>query len=232
MKNITACFVLMLFWASSSFSQPERADIIDKKIKSYTKTTFANADTAKKEVYKFVFSKAGDDSIQYAGDQVAFTFIAERDNKGRVSKLTRFDSRGNEDEWHMYTYKRSGSYSIEVVAHGAGTISLATYDKNNWLMEEEIESSYSMIYERTALGKPQKIYLKKKGKSSELIAIFYFDQNGLATKGEATKEGSTVYFRYNDKRLPVELKTVIEEKKVMKATETTLLEYEYYEDEN
>lgn len=233
MRKIIACLVLILLFASAGFSQPERPDIIGKKIKSVTRTIFENTDTANKEVYKFVFAKSGDDSLQYFNDKLAFRFTAEHDNKGRVLKLVRHDSRGNEDEWHMYTYNRDGSYAIEIMAHGAGTISLATYDKNHWLMEEEIESSYSMIYQRTASGKTQKIFRKEKGKSSELIAVFYFDKNVLAIKGEGTAEGGgAVYFKYNDKGLPIEIKTITGEKKSEQTTETTLLDYEYYEEKN
>lgn len=233
MREITACFVLIFLFASSCFSQPERSDIIGKKIKSVTKTIFENNDTTNKEVYKFVFSRAGDDSIQYYNSELSFKFTAKYDTKGRVSELGRYDAKDRQDEWHTYVYNRDGSYTIEIIAHGAGTISLATYDKKHWLMEEEIESSYSMVYRRTESGKTQKIFLKKNGKSLEEIAVFYFDKNGLAIRGEGTAEGGgSVYFKYNDKGLPIEIRTITGEKKSEQTTETTLLEYEYYEDAN
>ena len=81
---------------------------------------------------------------------LAFRFVATKDNDGKVIKLVRYDSRNQEDEWHTYKYNKNGSYSIEIMAQGAGTISLARYDKKNLCMEEEVESSYTLVYVRNA----------------------------------------------------------------------------------
>ena len=234
MKTIPVLIVLLLAISFSTFSQPERADIIERKIRSLTKTISNSADTTKKEVYKFVYSAGGDDSIQYVNGDPAFKFIAQPDDKGRVNQLIRFDIKGNQDEWHKYTYNRDGSYTIEVIAQGAGTISLARYNKKNWLMEEEIESSYLMIYQRNAAGKTQKILVKEKGKTTtEEIAAFYFDKKGFVTKGEGTTDGgNVVYFKYNDKGLVSEIKTIFGEKKAKQNTEIILLEYEFYENQD
>jgi hypothetical protein len=229
MKKIP--LLIILFLSVKTQSQPDRSEIIEKKIKSLTKTFILNDDTVKKEIHRFVYRTTGDDSIQFVNDNPEFKFIAENDEKGRVSQLIRYDAKGRPDEWHKYSYNRDGSYTIEIIAHGAGTISLAKYNKKHWLMEEEIESSYSLIYQRNASGRTQKILLKEKNKSStEEIAVFYFDKNGFAINGEGTTEGgNTVYFKYNDRGLTSEIKTVFGDKKTNQTTETVLLEYEFYE---
>ena len=224
-------FAVSFFIYTTSFSQFERSDIIERKISSVTKTRYYTSDTTKKEVTQTFFSRAGDDSIIYYNGALGFRYVATKDKDGKVSKLVRYDSRNNEDEWHMYKYNRNGSYSIEIVAHGAGTISLAKYDKRNLCMEEEIESSYTLVYVRNTNGKTEKILSKEKNNKTETIAVFYFDKNGLAIKGEGTTEGGkTVYFKYNDMRLVSEVKTIEKDENDKEQEEIVLLKYEFYED--
>ena len=119
------------------------------------------------------------------------------------------------------------------MAQGAGTISLARYDKKNLCMEEEVESSYTLVYVRNANGKTEKILSKEKDNKTETIAVFYFDKNGLVIKGEGTTEGGkTVYFKYNDKRLVSEVKTVEKDENDKEQTEIVLLKYEFYENQD
>ena len=223
-------FTVALFISISSFSQFERSDIIGRKIRSVTKTRYLIADSANKEIIQTFFSRTGDDSLTYYNGVLEFRFVATKDNDGKVIKLVRYDSRNQEDEWHTYKYNRNGSYSIEIMAQGAGTISLARYDKKNLCMEEEVESSYILVYVRNANGKTEKILSKEKDNKTETIAVFYFDKNGLAIKGEGTTEGGkTVYFKYNDKRLVSEAKTVEKDENDKEQTEIVLLKYEFYE---
>lgn len=221
-------FVLYLFISISTFSQVERSDIIDHKIKSVTKITFYNNDQSKKQVIKTIYSRAADDSLEYYNGELAFKFIAKKDVNGRVTELIRQAKEG-EDEWHHYKYNKNGSYSIEIVAQGAGTISLARYDKKNLCTEEEIESSYTLVYIRNANGQTEKILSKDKDNKTETIAEFYFDKDGLRIKGEGTTEGGKIiYFKYNDRKLISEARTVSKENG-KETTETVLLEYEFYE---
>ena len=221
---------ISLFISTISFSQFERSDIIEKKISSVTKTRYLITDTANKEIIQTFFSRAGDDSLTYYDGVLTFRFVASKDNDGKVIKLIRYDSQNREDEWHTYKYNKNGSYSIEIMAQGAGTISLARYDKKNLCMEEEVESSYTLVYVRNANGKTEKILSKEKDNKTETIAVFYFDKNGLAIKGEGTTEGGkTVYFKYNDKRLVAEVKTVEKDENGKEQTEIVLLKYEFYE---
>ena len=232
MKQIT--FLIVPFFISViSFSQFERSDIIEKKISSVTKTRYLMTDTANKEVIQTFFSRAGDDSVTYYDGVLTFRFVATKDKDGKVSKLVRYDSRNREDEWHTYKYNKNGSYSIEIKAHGAGTISLAKYDKKNLCMEEEVESSYTLVYVRNANGKTEKILSKKKDNKTETIAAFYFDKSGLAIKGEGTTEdGKTVYFKYNDQRLVSEVRTVEKDENDKEVTEIVLLDYEFYQSQD
>jgi len=224
-------FLLAFFFVyATSFSQFERSDIIEKKISSVTKTRYYTSDTTKKEVIQTFFSRAGDDSVTYYDGVLGYRYEATKNNDGKVTKLVRYTSRNQEDEWHMYKYNKNGSYSIEIVAHGAGTISLAKYDKRNLCMEEEIESSYTLVYVRNANGKTEKILSKEKDNKTETIAVFYFDKNGLAIKGEGTTEGGkTVYFKYNDMRLVSEVKTIGKDENDKEQMEIVLLKYEFFE---
>jgi hypothetical protein len=229
MKQFVIYSWLILF-SINCFSQFERSDIIERKIKSVSKTRYLITDTAHKEVIQTFFSRAGDDSITYYDEVLTFRFVATKDNDGKVIKLVRYDSQNREDEWHTYKYNKNGSYSIDILAQGAGRISLAKYDKKNLCMEEEVESSYTLVYVRNANGKTEKILSKEKDNKTETIAVFYFDKNGLAIKGEGTTEGGkTVYFKYNDQRLVSEVKTVEKDENDKEQTEIVLLKYEFYE---
>ena len=222
--------VISFFISTIGFSQFERSDIIERKIKSVTKTRYYTSDTTKKELIQTFFSIAGDDSVTYYDGVLAFRFVAAKGKDGKVTELVRYDSKDREDEWHKYKYNKNGSYSIEILAAGGGRVSLAKYDKKNFCMEEEVESSYTLIYVRNAEGKTEKILSKQKDNKTETIAVFYFDKNGLAIKGEGTTEGGkTVYFRYNDKRLASEVKTVEKTETNKGETEIVLLQYEFYE---
>ena len=224
---------LPFFISLISFSQFERSDIIERKIRSVRKTRFLSTDTANKEVIQTFFSRAGDDSVTYYDGVLTFKFVATKDKDGKVSKLVRYDLQNREDEWHTYKYNKNGSYSIEIMAQAAGTISLAKYDKKNLCMEEEVESSYTLVYVRNGNGKTEKILSKVKDNKTETIAVFYFDKNGLAIKGEGTTEGGkTVYFKYNDQRLVSEVKTVEKYENDIEQTEIVLLKYEFYEDQD
>jgi hypothetical protein len=234
MKTVITISLLIFGVSLAVLAQPERADIIEKKIKSIKKTIFKNADSANKEIFQNYYTVNGDDSLESFNGTISFKYIAKFDDKARTDQLIRYDINGKEDEWHKYKYNKDGSYSIEKIAQGAGRISLAQYNKKNWLMEEEIDASYTMIYQRNAAGKTQKILVKEKDKTgTEVVAAFYFDKNGFATKGEGTTEGGNiVYFKYNDKDLANEVKTVFGDKKTKQTTETILLEYEFYGDKN
>jgi hypothetical protein len=222
---------LVFFISINCFSQEERADLIGNKIKLVKKTIYTYEDSSNKAFIQNFYSKAGDDSLEIYNGDTTFRFIPTIEN-GRVSKLVRLDSESREDELHMYKYNKNGSYSIEVIAQGAGQILLAKYDKNNMLMEETIDASYTLVYVRKANGKTEKILSKQDGKT-ETIAVFYFDKIGLPIRGEGTTEGGKrIYFKYNDKKLVSEIKTVGKNDDNKEETEIILLEYEFYENPN
>jgi len=232
MKTLLGTVFLCLFFSGALIAQPERSDIIEHGIFSARKTIFMNQDSSRKEVFQYLYSRNGDDSLELYNGVLAFRYTAETDNQGRVSKLVRYDAREQEDEWHLYRYKRNGSYSIEIIAQGVGTISTASYDKNHRLMEEEIESSYSLIYVRNANGKTEKILLKQQDKPIEEIARFYLDENGFVTRGEGLNQGGKmIYFSYNDKGLVSKTQTVGKDEAGNDETETVMIDYEFYADQ-
>ena len=223
---------IILFFSIICFAQVDRVHIIGHKIRSVTTTTYLQHDSLNREIVQHVYSRAGDDSIIYTNGILSSRFTATTDATGRVSRLERFDSNDRIDEVHTYTYNKNGSYSIEITAQGAGRISLAQYNKKNFCMEEEIDASYTLVYVRNANGRTEKILSKENGKT-ETIAEFYLDKNGLPTRGEGTTEGGKkIYFKYNDRKLVSEIKTVGKNEDDEDETEIILLEYEFYENPN
>jgi hypothetical protein len=221
---------IVLFFSINCFAQVERVHIIENKIRSVKTTTYMQGDSLNRVVVQHLYSKTGDDSVIFFNGALSFRFVATKDATGRVSQLDRFDSKNQRDEAHMYTYNKNGSYSIEIIAQGAGRISLAKYDKKNICMEEEIDASYTLVYVRNSNGKTEKILSKEKDNKTETIAVFYFDKNGLAIRGEGTTDGGkNIYFKYNDKKLVSEIKTVGKNEDDKEGTEIILLEYDFYE---
>ena len=224
---------LIFFFSTNCFAQFDRVNIIENKVRSIKTTTYIQDDSLNREVVQHIYSKAGDDSVIFFNGILSFKFVATTDATGRVSQLERFDTTDRSDEFHLYKYNKNGSYSIEIIAQGAGRISLAQYNKKNICMVEEIDASYTLVYVRNTNGKTEKILSKEKDNKTETIAVFYFDKNGLATWGEGTIEGGKkIYFKYNNKKLVSEIKTVGKNEDDKDETEITLLEYEFYENPN
>ena len=221
---------LFFFFSINCFAQFDRVNIIENKIRSLKTTTYMQGDSLNREVVQHLYNRAGDDSVIFINGILSSKFVSTTDATGRVSQLERFDTTGRRDELHLYKYNKNGSYSIEIIAQGAGRISLAQYNKKNICMEEEIDASYTLVYIRNANGKTEKILSKEEGNKTETIAVFYFDKNGLATWGEGTIEGGKkIYFKYNDKKLVSEIKTVGKNEEGKGETEVILLEYEFYD---
>ena len=221
---------LVFLFSINCFAQFDRVNIIENKIRSIKTTTYLQGDSLNREVEQHLYSKAGDDSVIFINGALSSKFVATTDATGKVSKLERFDTAGRNDELHLYKYNKNASYSIEIIAHGAGRISLTQYNKKNICMEEEIDASYTLVYVRNANGKTEKILSKGKDNKTETIALFYFDNNGLVTWGEGTTDGGKkIYFKYNDKKLISEIKTMGKNEDDKEETEIMLLEYEFYE---
>lgn len=222
--------------STTIFSQIERSVIIENKIKAITETTFRNGDTTKKEVFKYIYSRSGDDSIAYYNGHSDSRYVAKKDLNGRTTELA-LHVNNEVKEVHIYKYNKNGSYSIERIAPalekqfgpGYGRLSLAVYDKNHRCMEEMLNESTALVYIRNANGKTEKILSKERDNKTEVIAVFYFDNDGFPVKGEGTTDGGQViYFKYNDKKLVSETKTVGKEDG-KETTVTVLLDYEFYE---
>ena len=213
-----------------SYSQSTRADIIAKKINAITEIYWENDSTQKIEIKNY-YSIKGDDSLEFYCGKISFKYIPELDSKGRVIRLDRYDAQDRLDELHIYKYQNDGSYSIELVAHGAGTISYAKYDSRNRCLEDEIDGTYKIIYTYNKLGKLEKVFYKEKNKKAKLMGVLTYDQYGLAVKGEGFgEEKKLAYFKYNNKGLISEMKTVYKDKMGKEQSHIVFFEYEYYEE--
>ena len=229
MNKLVIHGALILFFSINSFCQIDRAAILEKKIKSIKQITYQNEDSAQKDIYQTIYGVRGNDSLRFDDGVLSFKYVGKFDDKGRVSQLIRYDEKKErEDEWHTYKYNPDGSYSIEIITQGAGTVYSKKYDKRNLLIEEVTEFG-TAVYQRNASGKTEKIFFTEKYKKTEVITIYHDDKKGLLVNEDKTKEGKAIYFRYNDKGLVSEMKMVSEGEKGKKHIETNLFEYEFYE---
>ena len=230
MKTISNLILAFLFLTFGCSSQPTRANIILKKIKSVTQTINDQDDSTKKITIINYYGIKGNDSLEYYNGELLFRFTVELDPEERVASLIRYDSKNREDEWHIYKYERNGYYTIEIMAQGAGTISLAKYDKANRCVEDEIESSYKILYNYNRLGNLEKILFKNKNNQPRIIGIITYDKDGLAIKAEGLgEEKKMTYFKSNNKGLVSEMKTFYKQKSGNEKTEVILFEYEFYD---
>jgi hypothetical protein len=201
---------LVFFFSINCFAQVERGLIIENKIRSVKTTTYMQGDSLNIVVVQHLYCKTGDDSIIFFNEKLSFRFVATTDATGRVSQLERFDSKDRSDETHIYSYNK--------------------YDKRNFCMEEEIDATYTLVYVRNVNGKTEKILSKDKENKTETIAVFFFDKNGMVIRGEGTTDGGKmVYFKYNEKKLISEIKTIGTNEDGKEETEIMLIEYEIYE---
>ena len=189
-------FAFSLF-SSQLFAQFERADIISKKIKSIT-TSYWTSDSSQKIETKTYYTIQGDDSLEYYCGKPSFRFKTFFSKNGRVERLERHDVVDRVDELHMYKYEKDGSYSIEVVAHGAGTIIFSKYDKYNKCLEQTFSSVETLHYKYDSSGKLIKILYNEMNEKSIEVATVVYNREGFIEKivGKDATTG-TQYFKYN-----------------------------------
>ena len=228
MKELIIHTALILLFSINCFCQIERAAILEKKIKSIKQITYQNSDSVQKDIIQIIYGVRGNDSLELYNGVLSFKYVAKFDDKGRVSQLVRYDETEREDEWHMYKYNPDGSYSIEITK-GAGAVYFEKYDKGNLLMEEVTEFG-TAVYQRNASGKVEKIFFTEEHKKTEVIAVYYYNENGIILN--ENKISKAMYIRYNDKGLFREMKMVVDEENGKKQSETTLFEYEFYDSQN
>jgi len=199
------------------------------KFKSIKQTTYQNEDSIHKDVVQIIYGVRGNDSLEFENGVLRFTYIAKFDEKVKISQLARYNiNNGEQDEWHTYKYNPDGSYSIEIIAQGARTVYSGKYDKAN-LLKEEVNEFGTIVYQRNASGKVEKIFFTEEHKNTEVIAVYYYNEKEIILNEIRIKESKAMYFRYNDKGLINEMRMVIHEENGKKQSQTTLFEYEFYD---
>jgi hypothetical protein len=199
-------FILLLFCCGLQFlaqSQPTRREIIDHKIFAVESTSYNKVGT-KMNVTKNYYSVRGCDSVELNNDKPSFTFKEELDAKGRVKQLTRYVVGGNEDELHLYEYNNKG-YTIEVIAHGAGTIFFKTYTAKHDQIEEVQSSTDTFYFSYNAVGKIAKVAQGESGETFD-IAVTEFNEKGFPVVQRTVGDDfpRLIRFVYNEQGLPVE----------------------------
>ena len=169
----------------------------------------------------------GDDSLEYYCGKLSFSFKTFSKN-GRVKRLERHDAVNRIDELHMYTYEKDGSYSIEVIAQGAGTIILSKYDKYNKCLEQTFSSVETLHYEYDDSGKLVQILYNKGNDKPKEIATVVYNKDGLIDKIIGMGPSAQIqYFKYNSFGLPSEKKLVKMDENGKKEEQTVFSEYEF-----
>jgi hypothetical protein len=218
---------LFLYFSTSLSAQNERGDIISKKIKSIT-TSYWTPDSSKKIEIKKYYSITGDDSLEYFSGKLSFSYKTIFAKNGKVEKLERHDAVDRVDEWHMYKYDKDGSYSIEVIAHGAGTIMLSKYDKYNKCLEQTFSSVETLHYEYDDFAKLKRILYNEKNDRPKEVAIVVYNNEGLVEK-IIGKDNSTQTqsFKYNSSGLVQEKASVGLDENGKEKKQIIFYEYEY-----
>jgi hypothetical protein len=193
------CCLLLQF---VGFSQPTRREIIGNKIMSVESTVYNRAGT-KMNVQKNYYSAKGSDSLELDNGEPGFSYKEAHDDKGRVKSLTRYDQKGKDDELHIYEYNDTG-YTIEVIAHGAGTIDFSVYNWKHDCIEKIISSTDTFYFSINELGKIGKVAQSVSGRISD-IAVTEFDAKGFPVVIRPLDDSPYIQrFVYNEQGLPIE----------------------------
>lgn len=225
MKFILPFFLLL--WVVAGKTQPTKRDILEKKIKSIASVYYD--ETGKKEYsQKSFLSVKGHDSLEYFNDELAFTFIPETDNAGRLKQLTRMDAKNRMDEIHLYKYKNDGSYTIEIIAQGAGTISFSEYDKEGNCFSEIFSGTDTVFYSYSPLGKMIGVRTVQSGLLIDL-ARTEFDSSGYPAVTHVFGDAPAIIrYRNNSLGLPEEIKQYAKTASGERLESSVIFRYEYY----
>lgn len=226
MKNIFL-FLLLFIALKRSNAQHERGDIVKYKIKSVTELRW-NEDSTEKQEVKNYYSKKGNDSLIFFQNELAFHFKEFIDEKGRVGRLERYDAKNNLDELHMFEYEKDGTYSIEVIAHGAGTILESKFNKNNICVQEIYSGIDTLEYKLDIYGKPEKIIYKSKNGKPQIVAEYYYNSEGVLQKIQEIKESRMRGFFYNSDSLISEIKEIEKDDSGKEILQSVYYKYEMW----
>jgi len=218
---------ILLFLTANGFCQLTRRAIIDNRIKSIEMSMYDLKGNEDAQVQKKYFYLNGDDSLELHNGVLGFTFKQTVDNKGRTKNLSRLDNKGREDEIHIYKYGKDDSYTIEIIAQGAGTISLKKFNSKHDCIEEIQSSTDTFYYSITKSGQVEKIYQKISGIIKD-VAIAEFDSLGFPSTEKFIGEPEICRRRNNKFGLPEEINIYTIDGGDEKLTGRLLFKYEFY----
>lgn len=228
MKQIVSTGMFLFLFVLSGFSQPSRRDIVEKRLKAVTKISYSESDIKKKEV-KTYYSTSGDDSVIFINNEKVFVYKSVL-NEGRIIQLQREDMSGFVDELHLYKYDNDGSYSIEIIAHGAGTIEFNKYTEKHDCVLTVLESTDTMLFRYNSLEKIERVIKVKNGNQEE-IAFAQYDSRGNISKVSFGEKGTVGFSLYksNDKGLVEEIKQFAIKGEKELYMEKMNFKYEFYQ---
>ncbi len=205
MKLFVLTGTLFFLLAFKGLAQPSRKDIIEKRLKSVTTTSYSNSDVKKKEG-KTYYSITGNDSVLYVNDEKAFVYIPVL-NEGRIVQLRRQDLSGFLDEIYLYKYENDGSYSIQIINYSEGTIEFNKYTQKHDCVLTVSKSNDTMLFRYNSLEKIERV-LKVKNVNQEEMAFVQYDSRGNINKVDYGKRGTIGFavYKLNDKGLVEEIK--------------------------
>ena len=218
---------ILLTLTASGFCQLIRRAVIDNRIKSIEMSMYDLIENNDVQVQKKYFYLSGDDSLELHNGVLYFTFKKTVRSDGRTKNLSRFDSKGREDELHIYKYNIDNSYSIEIIAQGAGTISLKKFNSSHDCIEEIQSSSDTIYFSITKSGQVEKIYQKDSGIIKD-VAIAELDSLGFPSTEKFIGEPEICRRRNNKFGLPEEINIYTIDRGDEKLTGRILFKYEFY----
>ena len=195
-KKISLLSLFFLAASSLLFSQPSLSEIKKLKIKSTTEIATIDSEIHTK---KTIYNIYGHDSLIYYQGKLSFYSTSEVDDLNRL-KILKFYNGGNnrEEEFHMFAYKNDGSYTIEIIAQGAGLIETSFYTAEHLLIKNKDSDDFETIYQYNQAGKAEKIFQHSKKTKKRIIALTTFDKNGIETKTETFgDEPSEIFYEHN-----------------------------------
>lgn len=181
-------------------AQPTLQEIKKHKIKSVTEIHKTGSDVYSRKTIKNIY---GHDSLIYHDGELSFYTTIEKDNKNRIVNILFYNARNNgEEEYHLFKYHDDKTYSIEIIAHGAGLIQTEVYDTYDQLLQSIDEYGNIISYHYNNNGKVEKIFQHIKNQQNVLIGITTFAENGSELRTEILGENPAVItYEHNERGL-------------------------------
>lgn len=218
-------FVGFVYSIVNGFSQPTIAEIKRFHIRSVVEIYRHDTTTT---IKKTVYNKYGQDSLIFYDGKLSFFSEAKVNSEDRIDQLLLFNGRNNnEEELHLFKYKKDGSYIVEVIAHGAGLIDTRQYDSADQLLRSISSDDIETIFHYTKDGKLEKVFQKTIKGKPKLTALTKFDEKGLELQTEVFgEEPAIIFYEHNQQRLVTKVRIKTKEGAPKKDTEVSF-QYEF-----